>query len=333
MLEQGFEALASLTQFNPDISTQELMRQLTPPPEFVKARFENYIPDPRFSSQAEAVQKAKEFVTPKRAKLFSKAAQVPGLYLDGGFGVGKTHILAAIWHGFDGTKAFGSFLEYTSLVGYLGFATAVSELSRYQLVCIDEFELDDPGDTMMMSRLLKELSAKGTRFAATSNTPPNALGEGRFAAADFKREIQGLGERFEIVSVDGEDYRHRDPDQDSRNLSPRELIDWLSYQEDAFADKFSTLLSHLGTLHQTKYRSLLKDVGSLGIYEVFQLEDQTAALRFVSFIDRLYEQQIPLRTSGDISATKIYSATMIAGGYRKKYLRSISRIGALTELY
>jgi cell division protein ZapE len=323
----------SLIGIAPEISTQELMRQLQPPPEFFQSRFENYRPDPQFPSQQAAVERSKQFVTGPSKKLFSKAVSIPGVYLDGGFGVGKTHLLASIWHAFSGPKAFGSFLEYTSLVGYLGFAEAVNQFSRYGLICIDEFELDDPGDTMLMSRFLKELSAKGIKFAATSNTPPNALGQGRFAAEDFKREIQGLGERFEIVSVDGEDYRHRDSSSDSRNLSPRELADWISYQSDPYQDRFSDLLQFLGTLHPTKFRRLLVDVGALAIHDVFQLEDQVAALRLVSFIDRLYEQQIPLRTSGDLPATKVFSKTMIEGGYRKKYLRAISRIGALCELY
>jgi cell division protein ZapE len=309
------------------------MRQLQPPPEFFQARFENYRPDPAFASQQAAVDRAKQFVTGPAKKLFSKTVTIPGVYLDGGFGVGKTHLLASIWHAYQGPKAFGSFLEYTSLVGYLGFAEAVNQFSKYGLICIDEFELDDPGDTMLMSRFLKELSAKGIRFAATSNTPPNALGQGRFAADDFKREIQGLGERFEMISVDGEDYRHRDSNADSRNLSERELKDWISYQADPYMDRFIELLDFLGTLHPTKYRRLLNDVGAIAIHDIFQLEDQLAALRLVSFVDRLYEQQIPLRTSGDLPATKVFSETMIEGGYRKKYLRAVSRIGALCELY
>lgn len=317
---------------SPELSTEELMRQLTPPPEFASARFENYRPDPNFESQAKALEQAKQFVT-KGRKVFGKGSSAPGIYLDGGFGVGKTHLLASIWHEFSGTKAFGSFLEYTSLVGYLGFAQAIKLFSKYQLICIDEFELDDPGDTMIMSRFLKELEAAGTKFAATSNTPPNALGQGRFAAEDFKREIQGLGERFLMISVDGEDYRHRDSAAESRNLELSELDDWISYQQDPYLDAFDDLLKHLSTLHPTKYRALAKNAGAIGIYGIYQLEDQVPALRFVAFIDRMYEQQIPLRTSGSVSATQVFSRTMIEGGYRKKYLRAVSRIGALCELY
>ena len=333
MLEQRITGANSLPSIVPDLSPNELIKQLLPPPEFAKARFESYRPDANFPSQQQAVEIAKQFVTGKRAKLFAKTSTAPGIYLDGGFGVGKTHLLASIWHEFQGHKAFGSFLEYTSLVGYIGFQTAVKEFSKFGLICIDEFELDDPGDTMLMSRFLKELSAVGVKFAATSNTPPNALGQGRFAAEDFKREIQGLGERFEIISVDGEDYRHRDSSAESRNLSIRELQDWIGYQPDPRAMKFSELLTLLGQLHPTKFRRLISDVGSFAIYDVFQLEDQLAALRLVSLVDRLYEQQIPIRTSGDIPATKVFSSTMISGGYRKKYLRATSRIGALCELY
>lgn len=333
MLEQHIEGANSLPVIVPEISAIELIKQLVPPPEFVSSRFENYRPDANFPSQDGAVRAAQQFVTGKKQRLFSRTTTVPGLYLDGGFGVGKTHLLASIWHQWQGHKAFGSFLEYTSLVGYIGFQPAIDEFSKFSLICIDEFELDDPGDTMLMSRFLKELSARNVRFAATSNTPPNALGQGRFAADDFKREIQGLGEQFEILSIDGEDFRHRDNEHDARNLSMRELQDWVNYVTDPFAMKFSELLNLLGTLHQTKYRRLIADVGNFAIYDLFQIEDQVAALRLVAFIDRLYEQQIPLRTSGDAPATKVFSPTMLSGGYRKKYLRCVSRIGALSELY
>ena len=101
------------------------------------------------------------------------------------------------------------FVEYTNLVGALTFRKTVEALSSYKLVCIDEFELDDPGDTVLMSRLMRELADAGVKLVATSNTLPGALGEGRFAAEDFKREIQVLASQFEVHRVDGEDFRHR----------------------------------------------------------------------------------------------------------------------------
>jgi cell division protein ZapE len=332
LIEQRPKGVNSLCEIAPEITIGKLMSQLVPPPEFVSSRFSNYKPDPNFSSQKDALASAQQFVTPQR-RMFSKSEVPTGIYLDGGFGVGKTHLLASMWHEFSEKKVFGSFLEYTSLIGYLGFAEAVKVFSDYRLICIDEFELDDPGDTMMMSRFLKELAAVGVRFAATSNTPPNALGQGRFAADDFKREIVGIADRFAIISVDGEDYRQRDIEAHSRNYSQRELLDWLSMQPDAYLDKFSELLKHLGSLHQTKYRQLISDVGSLAITDVFQLADQLAGLRFVVFVDRLYEQQIPLRSSGDIAITEVFSKEMLSGGFRKKYLRAVSRLGALCELY
>jgi cell division protein ZapE len=63
-------------------------------------------------------------------------------------------------------------VEYTHLAGALGFRGAVDALRGADLVCIDEFELDDPGDTVLMARLLRELADAGARLAATSNTLP-----------------------------------------------------------------------------------------------------------------------------------------------------------------
>ncbi|WP_240512982.1 AFG1/ZapE family ATPase, partial [Streptomyces griseoruber] len=98
-----------------------------------------------------------------------------GVYLDGGYGVGKTHLLASLWHATPaepGLKAFGTFVELTNLVGALGFQQTVRTLSGHRLLCIDEFELDDPGDTVLVSSLLGKLVEAGVALAATSNTLP-----------------------------------------------------------------------------------------------------------------------------------------------------------------
>jgi cell division protein ZapE len=330
--------ICSLVEIQPNPTLGEVLDQLVPPREFTKARFDNYLPNSNFPSQALALGSARAFVKPGVIKsMFSKgkAPTYSGIYLDGGFGVGKTHLLAAIWHEFNGKKAFGSFLAYTSLIGLLGFADALKHLSQYQLICIDEFELDDPGDTMLMSRLLSELGAKGIRFAATSNTPPNALGEGRFAAKDFAREISAMADRFQIVSVDGDDYRHRPIDGHTTALSDsamQELVrDSLASGKNVSSDDFSKLLQHLAKVHPSKFLKLIESIDVLILTSAHKLTDQSAALRFVSFVDRLYESRIAIASTG-IGLTEVFSDEHIAGGYRKKYLRAISRIGSLTEL-
>ena len=326
-----------LSQRIPSVSTEELLAQLVPPREFENARFANYIPDAAHQSQAIAVEECQLFAHGGKVSggLFSKKVAVnPGIYLDGGFGVGKTHLLAAIWHDFKGKKAFGSFLAYTGLIGVLGFANAVKQLSKYQLIAIDEFELDDPGDTMMLSRLLSELDAKGVRFAATSNTPPNALGQGRFAAADFAREINAMAGKFQIVTIDGEDYRHRPTENTPTSIEPAELEAWVSNQVASgvtvATDDFDLLLKHLSTIHPSRYLHLLKGVSGLAITNVHLLHDQVSALRFVALVDRLYEAQVTLRNTGH-SLTSVFSDEMIGGAYRKKYLRAVSRLGALSS--
>src|SRR5699024_8260362 len=126
------------------------------------------------------------------------------------FGVGKTHLLASIHHAAPSPTAFGTFVELNHVAGALGFNSAVEQLAGPGVLCIDEFELDDARDTRLISRLLTEFSERGVSVAATSNTLPGQVGEGRFAAHDFLREIRGLASIFRTIRIDGPDYRHRD---------------------------------------------------------------------------------------------------------------------------
>lgn len=323
-----------LVDRSPQVPADTLVAAMVPPPAFSGARFDTYEPDPAQPSQAEAVRVLQEFagtLAPPRKKLFGKTGRPgrPGVYLDGGFGVGKTHLLASLWHAAPEPRAYGTFVELTHLVGALGFAETVEALSGHRLLAIDEFELDDPGDTVLVSTLLGRLVDAGVRVAATSNTLPGSLGEGRFAAADFLREIQGLSDRFTSVRVDGEDYRHRGLPAAPPSVTPDELAR-RSEADGASSDDFDDLLKHLQTLHPSRYGALVEEVALVCLSGVHPVKDQSAALRLVVLADRLYDRDVPVVVSG-VALDELFPDELLAGGYRKKYLRAVSRLTALAR--
>jgi cell division protein ZapE len=326
---------ASLVDRLPEVRPEDLVSQLVPPPRFDGARFETYLPDPAQPSQAAAVEVLRAFagrLEPPRRGLFGRAKPVPGrpgVYLDGGYGVGKTHLLAALWHVAPEPRAYGTFVELTHLVGALGFGATVEALSGHRLLAIDEFELDDPGDTVLVSTLLGRLVAAGVRVAATSNTLPGALGAGRFAADDFLREIQGLSGHFTPVRIDGDDYRHRGLPAAPPPVDPAELVRRASVPGASY-DRFDALLTHLSQLHPSRYGALLDGVSLVCLDDVTPVADQGAALRLVVLADRLYDRDVPVVTSG-VPLDQLFPEELLAGGYRKKYLRAVSRLTALAR--
>jgi cell division protein ZapE len=340
----------SLCTREPHVPADRLVAEMVPPPRFGSARFTTYIPDQRQPSQSEAVQVLDGFAgglggahatgSGKRG-LFGfgrgKAPKTPagprGVYLDGGYGVGKTHLLASLWHATPAEpalKAFGTFVELTNLVGALGFQQTVQTLSGHRLLCIDEFELDDPGDTVLVSSLLGKLVEAGVALAATSNTLPGKLGEGRFAAADFLREIQGLSAHFRALRIDGEDYRHRGLPEAPAPYSDEQVTKAAYATEGASLDDFPHLLDHLAKVHPSRYGALTDDLKAVCLTDVQPIPDQSTALRLVVLADRLYDREVPVLASG-LPFDKLFSEEMLNGGYRKKYFRAISRLTALAR--
>jgi cell division protein ZapE len=328
----------SLTNRHPTVTVPEMVAAFVPPPHFGGVRFDNYIPDPAHASQTATVAALEAFgarmgAPEPRRSLFRRAAPPElrrGVYLDGGFGVGKTHLLAALWHAVDGPKSFGTFVEYTNLVGALGFRTAVEALKENRLVCIDEFELDDPGDTVLMSTLLNELVSEGVYLAATSNTLPDKLGEGRFAADDFLREIQGLAAHFDVLRIEGEDYRHRGLPEAPQPSDDDVVRARVLATPGAALDDFGRLTKHLATIHPSRFGALVDGVSLLGMMQVRTVTDQADALRLVVLADRLYDRDVPVVASG-VALDRLFATDMLRGGYRKKYFRAISRLVALAR--
>ncbi|GAB2889822.1 cell division protein ZapE [Neomicrococcus lactis] len=340
------ESIIHLAERNPQVTVEELVAGLHPSPRFGEVSFDSYIPDPNQPSQTEAVTALRNFAATIGGgksdggflgKLFGSSksgkGKPAGIYLDGGFGVGKTHLLASLWHAAPGPKAFGTFVEYTNLVGALSFRKAVDVLSTYKLVCIDEFELDDPGDTVLMSRLMRELADAGVKIAATSNTLPGSLGDGRFAAVDFKREIQVLADQFTVIRIDGEDYRHRGLPAAPQPVADDAALEFAQsrYPEATLSeDDFSTLLEHLSKVHPSRYRQFIDGIDVMVLHNVHTITAQNVALRFVVLADRLYDRDVPIVASG-VPFDQLFTDEMMHGGYMKKYYRTVSRMTALAR--
>ncbi len=323
---------AALTDRFPQVPADRLLAGFVPPRHFADARFDTYLPDADHPSQALAQERmarvAAEVARPA-GRFLRRRPAAPAVYLDGGFGVGKTHLLAALAHEVGpAVSAYGTFVEYTHLVGALGFIATVRALAHRRVVCIDEFELDDPGDTVLMSRLLRELSDAGVGLAATSNTLPESLGEGRFAAEDFLREIQALAARFEVVRVDGPDYRHRTAPAVAPGLPDDVVRAGVAHVADATLEDFDALVAHLRQVHPVRYGPLLDGVALVGLTGVRPLTDQADALRLVVLVDRLYDRDVPVLLGGE-GTQGLFGDAMLRGGYRKKYLRTLSRLGEL----
>jgi cell division protein ZapE len=319
------------------LDRSRLVADLVPPTRFRGAGFDTFLPDPRHPSQAAAVSAARVFAggigrPVSDRQRWWRGPPPPerraGLYLDGGFGVGKTHLLASIWHAAPQPKSYATFVELTNVVGALGFAETVARLSELQLLCIDEFELDDPGDTVLLSSLLGQVVDSGTRLAATSNTLPNRWGEGRFAADDFLREIQSLAAQFDVVRIEGEDYRHRGLQVAPEPATDAQLSRRVDQVPGAALDDFDALVGHLGQLHPSRYGQLVEGVPLLGLQGVHPIHDQAVGLRVVVFADRLYDRNVPVVASG-VPLDSLFAPGLLGGGYRKKYLRALSRLVAL----
>jgi cell division protein ZapE len=312
------------------LDADEVLAGFVPTRRFLRARFDTYEPDARFPSQRTALERMQAFATstaPRRhgLKLFRRA--VPSrraIYLDGGYGVGKTHLLAATYHAAHGQRFYLSFAELAYTITRLGIDAALDAFSGAQVLCVDEFELDDVAQTRMASMFLRQLFDRSrAHVVTTSNTLPSDLGRGRFAAEAFQREIGEIARLFETVSIDGEDYRHRRWDElgtatpaDVR-LANAIVLDW------------AELARELERVHPIHYAQIAAQVPGLQIVGLETVADQAVALRLVHFVDKLYDQEVRLALSADVPLTELFAASYRHGGYEKKYRRCLSRLHEL----
>jgi cell division protein ZapE len=330
-------SVVRLVDRRPHLTGADLLTRLVPPRRFASARFATYLPDPAHLSQAAALAGMERFTAgigdapkPKRRRR-QAVAGAPARYLDGGYGVGKTHLLAAAWHEAPGPKSYLTFAELAGIIGFLGMEAAIDAFAAHRLLCIDEFELDDIAQTLMTVTFLRAVIAAGVRVVATSNSLPDRLGEGRFAADEFTREISAIASHVEVVRIDGPDYRAKarveaDPFESSEVDTMVQTL--VAGGATASEDDFAELVAHLRVVPPVQVAAALEGLDAVVIRELTPLDNQGSALLFVHLIDEIYDSGLTFVASG-CAVTDVFSPSYRRGGYRKKYGRCESRLAAL----
>lgn len=152
-------------------------------------------------------------------RLFKGIDVVPGIYLWGGVGRGKTYLMDLFFESLDTT--------HKQRVHYHKFMLDIHEQLKYlpkspdplitigkkiadetRVLCLDEFHVTDVTDAMLLAGLLRTLFKQGVTLVATSNICINDLYKNGLQRERFLEAITLLMDyTVEIELTDGKDYR------------------------------------------------------------------------------------------------------------------------------
>jgi cell division protein ZapE len=333
-----------LNEINFDTPIDLIINNNKIPLKFQHCSFDNYIPNEDYPSQKEIKEKLIEFVRMLEEynkkvccegvikKFLRKNSKPKAIYLDGGFGVGKTHLLCSIGNTYKGKSVFVSFSELMYLIAYFNLLPLVEKMSEFDVVLLDEFELDDPGDAMMGINFIREISKTDTVVVTTSNTTPVALGGRKFDIMVFKERIGKLVDYFQTYAIDGKDYRvTKAPkiEYESSKQSLKSLFDnYETKNRKKLYVQFDELLKKMRDIHPVRYINFNENVDAIFIEDLrkFTDDEMLDALRFTYLIDILYYGAVDIYISTDIHLWDMFSDDLKDGKFKNKIMRCLSRV-------
>lgn len=155
-----------------------------------------------------------------RARLAPRPASLPGLYLWGGVGRGKTHLMD--WFAdlpLAGKRRvhFHHFMReiHQELAGLPRQPDPLEVLAErrsraHRVLCLDELVVTDITDAMLLYGLLRALFARGVTLVTTSNTPPRELYRNGLQRQRFIPAIELIEHHTRVHELaGGTDYRLR----------------------------------------------------------------------------------------------------------------------------
>ena len=231
----------------------------------------------------------------------------------------------------------------------------VSELERdYDLICFDEFYVEDIGDAMLLGRSLEKLLASKVKMVFTSNIKPNDLYMGGLQRKSFLSAISAIENHCEVVCLESvTDYRLRELEKSGIYFSPidsekinsfNELFLQLSKgtnsgpdaidildRKIAFEDSANDIIHFSADVifnsprSSSDYIELSREFHTIFISNLDVIEEEDTARRFIAFIDECYDRNVKVIFLSNPLPNEIYTGTRLAD----KFQRTLSR---LTEM-
>ncbi|MFT9423999.1 MAG: cell division protein ZapE [Acetobacter syzygii] len=228
--------------------------------------------------------------------------------------------------------------------------------SRVQLLCFDEFQVNDIADAMILGRLFEALFADGVVIVATSNTEPSQLFQNRPGADAFKPFIAIIRRELDTIELDSpRDYR-RGREQDRQTwLVPADAqahatLDRIFAHQAGTAKNESVTLEFVGrsfVVEQAAGRVCRFDFNSLcgkplGPNDYLALakrfpvvvidnipcmgqDEANLARRFITLIDALYDNGNLLFASAAAAPDKLFTE----GEGSDAFARTASRLAEM----
>ena len=150
---------------------------------------------------------------------FNSTPKIRGVYLWGGVGRGKTHLMDLFFDCIATSRKkrihFHRFMQFVhgELKRHQNTRNPLDLIGKefarqYRLLCLDEFFVLDIGDAVILSGLLNALVSNNVVLVMTSNTYPDDLYSGGIQRDRFVPAIRLINSCLDIVHIaDGTDYR------------------------------------------------------------------------------------------------------------------------------
>ena len=324
---------------------------------------EKLIDDPAQKELLVELDILQEKVTVRSRSWFSKKP-LDGLYIYGSVGSGKTQLMDIFFQSLDTPNKirlhFHRFMQnlHNDMNRMAKQEDPIKKIveklaQEADVLCFDEFFVEDIGDAMMLARFLDRLFEAGIPLVATSNIHPEFLYEGGLHRDRFYPAIESIKNHCKIYQLKtSQDYRLRNLEQEKIQLisGTKETDEILSKHFNSLAQgeiKLAQTIEILGRNINTKklsqgvawfhfndicegprsskdYIEISKEFHTLLVSDIPLLteskEDETR--RFIALIDECYERKVNLIISSEKKIKEIYSGSELL----KPIERALSRL-------
>lgn len=299
-------------------------------------------------------------------RLRKPAPPPQGLYFWGGVGRGKTYLMDTFFDALPFTQKlrlhFHRFMHrvHEELKAFKGHSDPLPKIAdklaaEAQVLCFDEFFVQDITDAMILGTLMQALFERGVVLVATSNIVPDELYRNGLQRQRFLPAIALIKQHCQVINVDsGIDYRLRtlqqaeiyhapldaeadrnllryfaelSPDHGSRieagsiRINQRDIPVRLE-ADDVVLFSFAAICG--GPRSQNDYIELARLYHAVLISDVPAMggHNDDAARRFIALVDEFYERRVKLILSAEKPLQELYGE----GRLSFEFKRCVSRL-------